>query len=233
MVAIDCVLVCYLNHITQTPLPPMPHQTLWLVRHGQRLDFVQPQWFTTATYAYDPPLSTYGCYQALLLAQELGQHPIEQILASPYYRALQTAQPLARKLKLQVQVEAGLREWLHPDWSPQLPELNPYWPHPIATDSGYYSCCYPQYPETAIALQYRAQDLASHLATALRESAVIFAHKHLLLALLASLTGLVVFPEQEWLPAQAIELRSATGTSGSWKVWPPSPGLGATPDRQS
>ncbi|MGK7892391.1 MAG: histidine phosphatase family protein, partial [Xenococcus sp. (in: cyanobacteria)] len=35
-------------------------QTVWIARHGNRLDFVNPEWFNTATRRYDPPLSEDG-----------------------------------------------------------------------------------------------------------------------------------------------------------------------------
>ncbi|NEO28838.1 MAG: histidine phosphatase family protein, partial [Kamptonema sp. SIO4C4] len=44
-------------------------QTIWIARHGNRFDFVYPEWFNTAPRRYDPPLSEDGVIQA----QELGQ----------------------------------------------------------------------------------------------------------------------------------------------------------------
>jgi hypothetical protein len=39
-------------------------QIVWIARHGNRLDFVNPEWFNTAERPYDPPLSEDGIEQA-------------------------------------------------------------------------------------------------------------------------------------------------------------------------
>lgn len=46
-------------------------QIVWIARHGNRLDFVNPEWFNTAERPYDPPLSEDGIVQAKQLGQRL------------------------------------------------------------------------------------------------------------------------------------------------------------------
>ena len=54
-------------------MPVMRQQTLWLTRHGNRLDFVDAGWYLTAKRPYDPPLSAEGRSQAKALAQRLAE----------------------------------------------------------------------------------------------------------------------------------------------------------------
>jgi broad specificity phosphatase PhoE len=49
-------------------------QTIWIARHGNRLDFVRPEWFDTALRPYDPPLSKDGFVQAKQLAKRLADY---------------------------------------------------------------------------------------------------------------------------------------------------------------
>jgi broad specificity phosphatase PhoE len=46
-------------------------QIVWIARHANRLDFVNPDWFITAERRYDPPISDDGVIQAQQLAQRL------------------------------------------------------------------------------------------------------------------------------------------------------------------
>jgi broad specificity phosphatase PhoE len=81
-----------------------------LLRHGQsefNLHF-------TATKRdpgiVDAPLTELGHAQAAAAAEELAGAGIRRIIASPYTRALQTAEPLARRLGLPVIVTPAVRE---------------------------------------------------------------------------------------------------------------------------
>ncbi len=58
----------------------------------------------------DPRLTPLGQQQALQAAEELAHEGIERILCSPYTRALQTAEAVARRLKLPIIVTPQVRE---------------------------------------------------------------------------------------------------------------------------
>ena len=58
----------------------------------------------------DPPLSDIGRQQAEATAAFLAGEAIDAVVASPLQRAAQTAQPLADRLGLGIQVADGLRE---------------------------------------------------------------------------------------------------------------------------
>jgi broad specificity phosphatase PhoE len=83
---------------------------LILIRHGQS------EW--NALYGRtridpnipDPPLTTEGRRQVAEAAEALGELQIDRLLASPYFRALETADILAGRLKIPVFVEPLVRE---------------------------------------------------------------------------------------------------------------------------
>jgi broad specificity phosphatase PhoE len=133
-------------------------QTVWIARHGNRLDFVDPKWFNTAKRRYDPPLSEDGLIQARELATRLKSENITHIFASPFLRTIQTANEVAQVLNLPIKPEAGLSEWLNPNWMDEAPEthsqawLAPRYP---LIDWSYQSLVKPQYPETEAQLYRR------------------------------------------------------------------------------
>lgn len=73
--------------------------SLILVRHCQ-----------AAGQEPDAPLTPAGQRQALDLAQFLSAYPVDVIVTSAYLRARQTAQPLADRLHLSVEVDPRLNE---------------------------------------------------------------------------------------------------------------------------
>ncbi|WP_017652131.1 histidine phosphatase family protein [Fortiea contorta] len=97
-------------------------QIVWIARHANRLDFVNPDWFLTAERRYDPPLSEDGFIQAKQLARRLKGEKITHIFASPFLRTIQTANAVAEVLDLPIKLETGLSEWLNPAWMTEEPE---------------------------------------------------------------------------------------------------------------
>ncbi len=98
-------------------------KTIWIVRHGNRADFVDPTWSARAARPFDPPLSPDGRLQAQCLAQRLKSEPIRHVFVSPFLRTLETAAPVAEALKLPLKIEPGLGEFLYPAWFKTAPEL--------------------------------------------------------------------------------------------------------------
>jgi 2,3-bisphosphoglycerate-dependent phosphoglycerate mutase len=60
---------------------------------------------------YHRPLAETGLAQAEQLVEELAALKPDRIVASPYLRAVQTVQPLAKALGLPVHTDHRLREW--------------------------------------------------------------------------------------------------------------------------
>jgi broad specificity phosphatase PhoE len=101
----------------------MAAQTIWITRHGNRLDFVDPDWHRRAVNPYDPPLSEDGVVQARELGRRLLGEGIEHIIASPFLRTVETAHQVAAALDLPIRLEHGACEWLNPDWFPAMPRF--------------------------------------------------------------------------------------------------------------
>ncbi|BAZ43590.1 phosphoglycerate mutase [Chondrocystis sp. NIES-4102] len=154
-------------------------QTVWIARHANRLDFVNPEWFNTATRRYDPPLSADGLVQAAELAQRLKQESISHIFASPFLRTIQTANEVAKVLNLPIKLEAGLSEWHNPEWMSESPEIHPQdflaTAYPLI-DWSYQSYLLPQYPETEIAVNQRTQATIKELITKFSTDILIVGH---------------------------------------------------------
>jgi broad specificity phosphatase PhoE len=167
-------------------------QTLWLVRHAHRLDFIQPEWFDTAAYRYDPPLSAEGFDLAHLLAHQLSQVQIDRIYTSPFLRTIQTAEPLARLLQLPIRLEWGLCEWLCQDWTTGFPETTPVdelircYPN---IDDAYQSLVTPFYPENGQELDARIAIIAGRLVQGNSEHILAVGHKGSVLGIATALTG--------------------------------------------
>ncbi|MEL6460141.1 MAG: histidine phosphatase family protein [Cyanobacteria bacterium J06621_15] len=142
-------------------------QIIWIARHANRLDFVNPDWFLTAERRYDPPLSDDGMVQAQQLADRLKHEEIHHIFASPFLRTVQTAAAVASVLDLPIKLETGLSEWLNPDWMTEEPvrhsieELLEIYPY---IDISYTPQIAVNYPETREKMRQRSAQTARCLA---------------------------------------------------------------------
>jgi len=143
-------------------------QIIWIARHANRLDFVNPDWFLTAERRYDSPLSEDGIVQAKQLANRLKGENIAHIFASPFLRTVQTANAVAEVLDLPIKLETGLSEWLNSTWmteepqrlsTPALAELFP------RIDPRYIPRIAVKYPETYEQMLERSGQTAKCLAT--------------------------------------------------------------------
>jgi broad specificity phosphatase PhoE len=87
-------------------------QRIWIVRHGNREDFLNLNWSKTAERPYDPGLSPDGEVQAREVGMGLRGEDVHAIYASPYLRTIQTACHIADVLDLPVRLEPGIGEIL-------------------------------------------------------------------------------------------------------------------------
>ena len=154
-------------------------QTVWVARHGNRLDFVNPEWFNTAQRPYDPPLSDDGVIQAQQLGQRLKSANIAHIFSSPFLRTVQTANQVAQALDLPIKLEAGLSEWLNPEWMKQKPETLS--PETLAKkypriDRRYRSRVVPQYPESNETVMGRTAQTVRQLVEEISEDILLVGH---------------------------------------------------------
>jgi broad specificity phosphatase PhoE len=154
-------------------------QTVWIARHGNRLDFVNPEWFNTATRRYDPPLSDDGFRQAAELGQRLKSENVKHLFVSPFLRTIQTANQVAQVINLAIKLEAGLGEWHNSEWMTESPENHPQefleveYP---AINWSYQSQIYPQYPETKADVNRRTAATIKQLLSKCQEDILIVGH---------------------------------------------------------
>jgi broad specificity phosphatase PhoE len=89
---------------------------IYLIRHGET------QWNVEGRYQgqADPPLNARGRAQAEQLGRQLRSQGLARLISSPLLRALQTAEILARILKLPVETEERLVEIHQGDWQTRL-----------------------------------------------------------------------------------------------------------------
>ena len=150
-------------------------RTVWIARHGNRIDFVNPAWFDTAQRPYDPNLSEDGQIQAEQLANRLVGEGITQIIASPFLRTVQTAHAVAKKLDLPLKLDWGLGEWLNPEWMSCPETLSPEFlakkfpkidlSHPLGV---------PNYPETWKVCLQRTAETSQRLVNKFPEDNLLF-----------------------------------------------------------
>lgn len=81
---------------------------LIVIRHGQ------PRDESDGSGHGDPPLTALGKEQALCVALSVANDGVSHIISSPMKRALETAEPLARLLELEVETVEDLKE---SDWN--------------------------------------------------------------------------------------------------------------------
>ena len=98
-------------------------RTIWIARHGNREDFVDPGWVERAERPYDPGLSADGLEQARQLAGRLAGENISRIYSPPYLQTVETAHAVAEGLDLPVYLEPGFGEWLNPIYFSAAPQL--------------------------------------------------------------------------------------------------------------
>jgi len=154
-------------------------QTVWIARHGSRLDFIDLNWFNEAKRPYDPPLATEGEIQAQELGYRLKSAQIAHIFASPFLRTVQTAHIIAEILDLPLKLEAGFSEWLNPDWmstEPKILPLETLKESYLRIDSSYQSHFIPRYPETEEQLNLRVSSTTKHLVNNFSENILIVGH---------------------------------------------------------
>jgi probable phosphoglycerate mutase len=97
--------------------------TFFLIRHGAN-DFVGEK---IAGRMPDVHLNAKGKQQAERLAEKLSRKPIQKIFSSPLERAIETAEPLAKKLDLKIQISDAFNEIDFGDWTGlSLEQLAPF-----------------------------------------------------------------------------------------------------------
>ena len=195
-------------------------QTVCITRHGNRLDFADPEWFKTAARPYDPPLSPDGVVQARELAQRLTAENVRHVFSSPFLRSVETAHEVARVLDLSIKIETGLCEWLNPGWFPAMPEVLPtadlvqQFPR---IDPSYRPRVSARYPESGEWALTRAGETAVRLAAEFCENLLLVGHGASVLGATAGLLGEPAKDAERFLlPIRCCSLVKLVGSAGRW-----------------
>lgn len=196
----------------------MTARTLYLVRHGERLDTHDRTWYENQhANKYDPPLSDHGKQQAQQLAQHLRHAPIQHIFSSPYWRALQTAHPIAQALQLPLYVEAGIGEWLGRSMISQEPTITPAYQRRDEfpeLDFSHHSRRVPHYPESVTACFDRLEQTVVQFLTAYDGNLLLVGHGRTVTGIAHRLVGK---PEGQFKYQQA-GLTTLTFEGTSWQL---------------
>lgn len=151
-------------------------QNIWLCRHGNRIDFVDPSW-----KGDDPHLSEDGIVQAKETGLRLKGEGIQHLFTSPFLRTVETAYYIAEALDLPIKIEHGASEWLNPEWFSKRPnhmspdELFKQFPR---IDKSYRSVVMPRYPEGSEEAFVRAGEASRMLSDTFREDFLVIGHGH-------------------------------------------------------
>ena len=78
--------------------------SVWVVRHGERIDAVEKGWKKTAARPHDPPLTPTGFEQAAATGRALRDHRLDAIYTSPFLRCVQTATAIAEGTPVRARV---------------------------------------------------------------------------------------------------------------------------------
>jgi broad specificity phosphatase PhoE len=137
-----------------------------LIRHGQSEFNVVYGVTRQDPGIRDPRLTETGRAQARAAAEALAGHGIARLIASPYTRALETAEIIAAILVLPIVVDAcvGERAAFACDVGSPTPELRRRWPH-LALDH-LDDMWWPALEESEVALGRRCETFRSAMATA-------------------------------------------------------------------
>ncbi len=125
---------------------------VFIARHGERIDHVDPSWKKRAANPDDPYLSERGLSQARCLGQRLAAECVSKIFVSPFYRTIQTAAAVADAANASLFIEPGICEGLLSDWFPRgmpvfrnIGDIVNEFP---CVDATYVPVHNPAYPET-------------------------------------------------------------------------------------
>jgi broad specificity phosphatase PhoE len=145
--------------------PLSSSQSLFVIRHGDRWDYENPDWNQKTTRPGDPPLSALGHQQAreagVLLDSLLSSLQVDgndvTLLSSPFLRTLQTSDGMLSALRrttnarnIQILPESSIFEWDGKEnglWHASLPSLEERWNYFPRLNVKHSSLFVPDLPE--------------------------------------------------------------------------------------
>jgi len=197
----------YISEVT--PRQTNNRQDIWICRHGNRIDFVNPSWKGT-----DPHLSFDGVVQGKETGIRLRDEEIQHIFASPFLRTVETAFHIAESLDLSIKIEHGACEWLNPKWaSPRYMTPGDLAKRFPRVDVNHATLVRPQYPETWEECMARCQKTISLLSDAYRTNILVIGHG-------ASVEGLTqgLLGHEQAISTGLCSLTKVSQRNGQWSL---------------
>ncbi|CEM02239.1 unnamed protein product [Vitrella brassicaformis CCMP3155] len=215
---------------------------LFICRHGERIDFVDPSWPSKADVPEDPFLTARGHRQGYDLGVVLQGKGISVIYSSPFVRCVCTAHSAATALggTARVCIEPGIAEWLKGEWYPDGDPLRKMVPPsqliktmPLINHHHKHKTAVPSFPETLDLFYERCQKAMKAILSAHPyETVMLVCHGATVEGLARSLVPGVHFPrgvtyasitELEALPPQHMSEFAVDGllqprAGPSWRV---------------
>lgn len=174
-----------------------------IIRHGNRLDFLDPEWIQNlgeiawTRDVTNSPLSECGIQQSMELANHLSVHfpNIRYVFSSPYLRTLQTAHPICTKVNIPIYLEYSAAEGGQDRTGRELPSTkNETYFQKFNIDASYQSVHIPEGEETYLDTHIRVMPFVKKLEElAKREDGVILVFTHAITAI-ALVRGLMRDP---------------------------------------
>ena len=158
---------------------PVSTRRIFLARHGNRQDRVEPSWGASAEEPLDPPLAADGVEQARRLGQRLAAEGIVAIVASPYLRAVQTAHHVNVTLGVPLGIEPGFAEWIAPgafERAPRLRSLEVLRADYPSISARYVACGSLRHPESEQQLRQRTRQALESLLAAFDGDVLVVGH---------------------------------------------------------
>lgn len=215
-------------------------QYLYIIRHGDRWDYENPDWTKTSSRPGDPPLSQLGHQQARetgLLLDELfredGIASVQDItwLSSPFLRCLQTSTEALNALtdfpearKIPILPEYSVFEWdaKGSNWHDSLPPLSErihYFPR---LDLSYQSLFVPTLPEPTDVFHARCDRAMTALSKRFtfrpKTALVVVTHAAACIGLAAAATNLTVADINPAAPCGVYRLTRTGAQPDVWKI---------------
>jgi broad specificity phosphatase PhoE len=163
---------------------------LFLCRHGERVDNVEPQWRETAAEPWDPPLTHRGREHIRCSVQRICKTGVQYVLSSPMRRTVESAQVASGILGLKFEVDTGLVEWQNPAWFSGLTVGNPVWLGQASYWSGKQRNSVPPFfPETEHQAKARCAAAARRLIEQESRCGLIITHETGVIGIANGLTG--------------------------------------------
>jgi broad specificity phosphatase PhoE len=154
---------------------------VWVVRHGERQDSVDPNWESNAARIHDPGLTELGRWAAWRVGRRFARdgERFDAVYSSPFLRTVETADEICRELGAEQRLEPGLGEHRNPDWFDADPETLS---HDALADRfetvrlDHEPCLVPTFPESHDAAMERAGEAARRLVAAEDGTVLLVGH---------------------------------------------------------